>query len=82
MASGRLGRYASENPDRTPSSTSPFHSIRSCHWRKPHRVTEQLTLKLHEVVPGSDAVVRAEPCLLATAPLIEKIRSEATMSQR
>ena len=44
-----------------------------------HRVTEQLTLKLHEVVPGSDAVVRAEPCLLATAPLIEKIRSEATM---
>ena len=43
-----------------------------------HRVTEELTLKLHHVVPGSDVVVHAEPYLLASAPLIEKIRSETT----
>jgi len=43
-----------------------------------HRVTDQLTVRLHHVVPGSDVVVHAEPYLLATAPLVEKIRSEAT----
>lgn len=43
-----------------------------------HRVTEELTLRLQSAIPGSDVVVHAEPYLLATATLVEKICSEAT----
>lgn len=43
-----------------------------------HRVTDELTTKIHRAVPGSDVIVHAEPCQLSAVPLVEKIRSEAT----